>query len=57
MPKTLKTPDFQSEEEEARWWAENPDVLLKEFEEAAKDGSLGRGTLARRGQCAEGEAI
>jgi hypothetical protein len=49
MPKTLKTPDFKSEEEEAAWWAANPALLLNEFEQAAKNGTLGRGTLARRG--------
>jgi predicted DNA binding CopG/RHH family protein len=50
MPKTLMTPEFKSEEEEARWWAENQDLLLNEFKAAAKQGTLGRGTLARRGQ-------
>ena len=49
MPKTLTTPEFKSEEEEARWWAENQDLLVKEFEAASKDGTLGRGTLAKRG--------
>jgi predicted DNA binding CopG/RHH family protein len=46
----LKTPEFKSEAEEASWWDNNPDLLLKEFETAAKDGTLGRGTLVRRGQ-------
>jgi predicted DNA binding CopG/RHH family protein len=50
MPKTLSIPEFKSEEEEARWWAENQDLLLDEFKAAAKEGTLGRGTLARRGQ-------
>lgn len=50
MPKTIETPEFKDESEEARWWPDNQDVLLEEFKEAAKDGTLGRGTLARRGQ-------
>jgi len=50
MPRILKTPEFKSEEEEARWWADNQGALLKEFEAAAKDGTLGRGTLVGRGQ-------
>ena len=50
MEKTLKTPDFKSEEEEATWWDNNQNLLLEKFEESAKDGTLGRGTLARRGQ-------
>jgi hypothetical protein len=50
MKQHLKTPEFKSEAEEANWWANNPDLILKEFETAAKDGTLGRGTLVRRGQ-------
>ncbi|HEY0796588.1 MAG TPA: hypothetical protein VGD64_12475 [Acidisarcina sp.] len=50
MPKTLETPEFKTEVEEARWWADNQALLLKEFEEAAKDGTLGRSTLVKRGQ-------
>jgi predicted DNA binding CopG/RHH family protein len=50
MAQQLKTPEFKSEAEEARWWDNNPDLLLKEFETAAKDGTLSRGTLVRRGQ-------
>ena len=48
MLKKLETPDFKNESEEARWWPKNQDLLLKEFEAAAKDGTLGRGTAARR---------
>ena len=50
MKQHLKTPKFKSEAEEASWWDNNPDLILKEFETAAKDGTLGRGTLVRRGQ-------
>ncbi len=46
----LETPDFKSEEEEAVWWDKNEDQTLKAFEQASQDGSLGRGTLMRRGQ-------
>ena len=49
MAKNLKTPEFKSEAEEAGWYAANQDSLLTEFKDAAKDGTLGRGTLAKRG--------
>jgi predicted DNA binding CopG/RHH family protein len=49
MSKELKTPEFKSEAEEAQWYASNHDALLSEFQNAAKDGTLGRGTLAKRG--------
>lgn len=52
MTKTLKTPEFKSEAEEAAWWDSHSDETLAVFEEAAKDGTLGRGTLARRSQTA-----
>jgi predicted DNA binding CopG/RHH family protein len=48
MPKALKTPEFKSEAEEALWWDSNQSLLLKEFEQAAKDGTLSSGTLMRR---------
>jgi predicted DNA binding CopG/RHH family protein len=50
MTQQLKTPKFKSEAEEAVWWDNNQSLVLKEFETAAKDGTLGRGTLVRRGQ-------
>ena len=50
MPKGIETPEFKDESEEARWWADNQGALLKEFKGAAQDGTLGRGTLVRRGQ-------
>ncbi len=49
MPKTLKTPEFKTEDEEAHWWANNHDLLLNELEDAAKGGTLGRSTLTKRG--------
>lgn len=50
MPKLIETPEFKDESDEAKWWAENQNALLSEFKGAAKDGSLERGTLVRRGQ-------
>jgi predicted DNA binding CopG/RHH family protein len=52
MTQTLKTPDLKSEKEEAEWYDTHQDDLLAQFEQAAKDGTLGRGTLARRAQTA-----
>lgn len=49
LAKKLQTPEFKSEAEEARWYEKNQDALLDEFENAAKEGTLGRGTLAKRG--------
>lgn len=42
-------PDFKSEAEEAKWWFDHQDELLEDFEQAAKEGRLGRGTAARLG--------
>ncbi|HEY5056653.1 MAG TPA: hypothetical protein VII58_10870 [Acidobacteriaceae bacterium] len=42
-------PDFKSEAEEAKWWFDHQDELDKDFEQAAKEGRLGRGTAARLG--------
>lgn len=47
--KKLSTPEFKSEAEEARWYETNQDSLLDAFKNAAKDGTMGRGTLAKRG--------
>jgi predicted DNA binding CopG/RHH family protein len=47
--KKLLTPEFKSEAQEARWYEKNQDALLAEFKDAAKDGTLGRGSLAKRG--------
>jgi predicted DNA binding CopG/RHH family protein len=52
MTKTLQTPDFTTEAEEAAWWDSHPDETLAIFEQAVKDGTLGRGTIARRAQTA-----
>jgi predicted DNA binding CopG/RHH family protein len=47
--KKLPAPEFKSEAAEARWYEKNQDVLLAEFKDAAKDGTLGQGSLAKRG--------
>ena len=52
MKQTLKTPDFKNEKEEAEWYDTHQDELLTQFKQAARDGTLGRGTLARRAQTA-----
>jgi predicted DNA binding CopG/RHH family protein len=49
MEQTLKVPEFKTEGDEARWWVENQDHLAQQFERAAAEGKLGRGTVARRG--------
>jgi predicted DNA binding CopG/RHH family protein len=38
--KKLKPPAFRSEAEEAKWWYEHREVLDRDFEEAAKAGTL-----------------
>jgi predicted DNA binding CopG/RHH family protein len=47
--KKLEIPDFENEDQEAKWWAENPDFILARFESALAEKRLGRGTAARRG--------
>jgi predicted DNA binding CopG/RHH family protein len=49
MERTLKVPKFKTERDEADWWVENQDQLAQRFEQAATEGKLGRGTVARRG--------
>jgi len=49
MEQILKTPEFKTERDEARWWVENQGQLTEQFERAAAEGKLGRGTVARRG--------
>ena|SRR5579875_785750 len=51
MPEMLKTPDFKSEQEEAEWWdsAEGRAAILKGFQDAQRKGTVGRGTLKKRG--------
>jgi hypothetical protein len=49
MAEELKIPKFQDEAEEARWWVDHQDEIAGAFEQAATDGRLGRGTVARKG--------
>ncbi|MGI4758090.1 MAG: hypothetical protein ACRYGF_14725 [Janthinobacterium lividum] len=51
MPEILKTPEFKTEQEEAEWWdsSEGRAVLLKGFQDAKRNGTLGRGTLKKAG--------
>jgi len=41
-------PKFASEAEEADWWFDNRELLADQFEQAAKEGRLGRGTAMQR---------
>ena len=45
----IETPEFKSEAEEAKWWDEHEDLLADKFEQAAKEGLLGHGRVARQG--------
>ncbi len=51
MPEMLKTPDFRSEQEEAEWWdsPEGRAAILKGFQDAQREGTVGRGTLKKMG--------
>ena len=49
MRKEFQKKNFKSEEEEANWWDQNQDALADEFERAASEGTLGHGTVARKG--------
>jgi len=41
-------PKFENEDQEADWWFENRELLSQEFQKAAAEGRLGRGTVMRR---------
>ncbi len=41
-------PKFENETQEADWWFDNRELLSQEFQKAAAEGRLGRGTLKRR---------
>jgi predicted DNA binding CopG/RHH family protein len=47
--KKPQIPTFENEDQEAQWWAKNPDFILAQFETAAAEKRLGRGTAVRRG--------
>jgi hypothetical protein len=44
-----KVPEFESEAQEAKWWASNPDRILEQFQSAKAEGRLGHGSVVRRG--------
>jgi predicted DNA binding CopG/RHH family protein len=48
MEQRLAIPKFENEADEAKWWFQNQDSLFDEFEQAGREGRLGRGTVARR---------
>jgi predicted DNA binding CopG/RHH family protein len=45
-----KLTPFQSEAQEAEWWAKNQDFIADRFKEAAAAGKLGKGTVAQSAQ-------
>ena len=47
MEQTRVVPHFETEEEEANWWEANEHMLVQHFQQAAANGTLGRGSLAR----------
>jgi len=49
MTKGLKIPKFENEAEEAKWWDSHQRDVAGEFERAAAEGRLGRGTVAHQG--------
>ena len=40
-------PKFANEDEEAKWWYENRELVSDEFQKAAKEGRLRRGGIKR----------
>lgn len=38
---------FESETQEAEWWAKNQELIAERFEQAKTTGKLGSGTVAR----------
>ena len=54
MPEQTSIPKFQNEAEEADWWFNNQDFVLRLFEKASAEGRLGHGTAKK--QMAERQA-
>jgi hypothetical protein len=52
-----RPPHFNSEAEEADWWAANPEFVLQELERAKAEGRLGHGTVLRRAAERRAEAL
>jgi predicted DNA binding CopG/RHH family protein len=47
MMSDFKLPKFANEDEEAKWWFENQELVGDELEKAAKEGRLKRGGVRR----------
>ena len=45
-PESSSRTKFDSEAEEASWWASHQSYIADEFERAAKQGTLGRSSIA-----------
>jgi hypothetical protein len=43
----FKLPKFANEDEEAKWWFDNQELIANEFEKAAAEGRLKRGGVRR----------
>lgn len=43
----FKLPKFANEDEEAKWWYENRELISDEFQKAAKEGRLKTGGIRR----------
>lgn len=43
----FKLPKFANEDEEAKWWYENRELISDEFQKAANEGRLKRGGVRR----------
>lgn len=43
----FKIPKFANEDEEAKWWYENRELVSEEFQKAAKEGRLRTGGIRR----------
>jgi predicted DNA binding CopG/RHH family protein len=42
-----KQPPFETEAQEAEWWAKNQNLIADRFQQAKAAGKLGKGTVAR----------
>ena len=49
MREEFQKKNFRNEEEEANWWDSHQDALAEEFRRAAAEGTVGHGTVARKG--------
>jgi hypothetical protein len=41
-------PKFENDDQEADWWYDNRELVSQEFQKAAAEGRLGKGTVMRR---------